>query len=149
MEAIDLYERFKNDLLRFARSIARHEQEANDLVQDAVIKSLKEVSLLQLPEHKQRAWFFRVMKNQMIDERRKENRQTTWEDELDFPVEAIASTHLEMAELMSHLPEELSNLVFKRYWLGFNSQEIAKQQGIPASTVRYKRLRTKFEEDLT
>lgn len=138
MEASDLYERFKHDLLRFALSIARHEQEANDLVQDAVVKSLKEVSLLLLPEHKQRAWFFRVMKNQMIDERRKENRQTTWEDQLDFPIEAIASTHLEMTELLSHLPEDLSDLVFKRYCLGFNSQEIARQQDIPASTVRYK-----------
>jgi len=154
METSELYERLKQDIHRFARSIARHEQEANDLVQEALIKSLKDGRLLDLPEHKQRAWFFKVMKNQMIDERRKEKRHDVWEEDLDFPVQAIASNHIEMTELLSKLSRDLSDLVFKRYWLGFNSQEIAKQLDIPASTVRYKlhlamkQLRQQLEEDL-
>ncbi|TWT06179.1 RNA polymerase sigma factor [Planomicrobium sp. CPCC 101079] len=138
MEAVNMYENLKADLNRFARSISRHEQEADDLVQDALEKSLKAQELLDLPVYKQRAWFFRVMKNRLIDDRRKENRLTVWEEETEFPEKEYAVQHLEMANLLSHLPPELSDLVFKRYWLGLTSKEIGHQLGMPAATVRYK-----------
>ncbi|MCM3766283.1 RNA polymerase sigma factor [Neobacillus niacini] len=153
MEVSDLYEKLKDDLHRFARSIARHEQEANDLVQDAVLKALREEQLLTLPDYKQRAWFFRVMKNKMIDERRKEKWLTEWEDDLDFSIREAAHSHQEITELLSCLPQEISDLIFKRYWLGLSSQEIGSQLGIPAATVRYKlhlaikKLRTVLEEE--
>ena len=153
VEVSDLYEKLKGDLFRFARSIARHGQEANDLVQDAMIKSLNEPMLLSLPEYKQRAWFFRVMKNRLIDDRRKEQRLTLWEDDFDFPVQQAGVSHLEITELLGHLPQDLSDLIFKRYWLGLTSQEIGSQLELPASTVRYKlhlaikRLRTILEEE--
>ncbi|MFB3161065.1 RNA polymerase sigma factor [Neobacillus sp. 179-J 1A1 HS] len=153
VEVSDLYEKLKDDLFRFARSIARHGQEANDLVQDAMIKSLNEPELLSLPVYKQRAWFFRVMKNRLIDDRRKEQRLTQWEDDLDFPIQQAGVSHLEINELLRHLPQDLSDLIFKRYWLGLSSQEIGSQLGVPASTVRYKlhlaikRLRTILEEE--
>lgn len=138
VEVSDLYEKLKDDLYRFARSIARHEQEANDLVQDAMIKSLSERELLSLPVYKQRAWFFRVMKNRLIDDRRKEQRLTQWEEDFDFPIQQAGVSHLEITELLRHLPHDLSDLIFKRYWIGLSSQEIGDQLSIPASTVRYK-----------
>ncbi|MBD8069532.1 RNA polymerase sigma factor [Bacillus sp. PS06] len=153
MEVSELYTRLKDDLHRFAGSIARHEQEANDLVQDALVKSLKEEQLLDLPVYKQRAWFYRVMKNRLIDDRRKEKRLLEWEDDLDFPVQGFATNHLEIAELLSHVSDELSDLIFKRYWLGLSSQEIGSQLGVPASTIRYKlhlgikKLRKVLEEE--
>jgi RNA polymerase sigma-70 factor, ECF subfamily len=149
----DLYERLKDDLFRFAKSIARHGQEANDLVQDAMVKALNEPQLLSLPEYKQRAWFFRVMKNRLIDDRRKEQRLTEWEEDFDFSIQEAGVSHLEINELLAHLPQDLSDLIFKRYWLGLSSQEIGGQLGVPASTVRYKlhlaikRLRTILEEE--
>jgi len=155
MEVSDLYEKLKVDLHRFALSISRHEHEANDLVQDAVMKSLKESELYSLPEYKQKAWFYRVMKNKLIDERRKEKRLSEWEDDFDIPAQALTGNHVEMAELLSHLPSELSDIVFKRYWLGLNSKEIGGQLELPASTIRYKlhkainrlRLIMEMEED--
>ncbi|KKI92042.1 RNA polymerase [Bacillus sp. SA1-12] len=153
MEASDLYEKLKKDLHRFALSIARHEQEANDLVQDAILKAINEKQLHSLPEYKQRAWFFRVMKNRLIDDRRKEKRMMEWEDEFDLSEQEAVFSHLEMTELLSHLPQELSDLIFKRYWLGLSSQEIGRQLELPAATVRYKlhiaikRLRRILEED--
>ncbi|OLO39425.1 RNA polymerase [Alkalihalophilus pseudofirmus] len=152
MEASEVYEKLKEDLHRFARSIARHEQEANDLVQEALVKSLKEEQLYSLPDYKQRAWFFRVMKNQLIDDRRKEKRVMVWEEDFDFPVQALAVNSIEVTELLSHLPRELSDLIFKKYWLGLSSKEIGKQLGLPAASVRYKlhiaikRLRKIIEE---
>lgn len=134
----DVYERLGEDLHRFARSIARHEQEAFDLVQDALVKALKEEQLPNLPDYKQRAWFFRVMKNKLIDERRKEKRLTEWEDDLDFSIGEGGTNHLEVTELLGHLSPEHSDLIFKRYYLGLSSQEIGGQLRQPASTIRYK-----------
>ncbi|WP_078381843.1 RNA polymerase sigma factor [Sutcliffiella halmapala] len=155
MEVCDLYETLKYDLHRFANSITRHEQEADDLVQDALVKSLKEEQLLSLPVYKQKAWFYRVMKNRLIDDRRKEKRLTVWEEDFELPFGALTGdhNHVEITELLSHLPQELSDLVFKKYWLGLTSQEIGERLSLPASTVRYKlhlaikRLRKIIEEE--
>nr|WP_040950817.1 RNA polymerase sigma factor [Gorillibacterium massiliense] len=139
MDAPFWYEELKSDLYRFARSISRHEQEADDLVQDAWVKALKEEDFSGWPVYKQRAWFYRVMKNRMIDERRKEKRLTVWEEDTVNAAEPLVGDDpVDAAELLSHLPGELSNIVFKRYWLGLNSREIGKQLGIPDATVRYK-----------
>lgn len=138
MDIETMYENIKIDLIRFARSISRHEQEADDLVQDALEKSLKQEELLELPVYKQRAWFFRVMKNRMIDDRRKDRRISEWEEEMDFPEQPLAATRLEMAELLSHLTPEMGDLIFKRYWLGMTSREIGDQLQVPAATIRYK-----------
>lgn len=139
MEKVNgMYANLKDDVIRFARSISRHQQEAEDLVQDAWEKSLKEPALEGLPLHKQRAWFFRVMKNRLIDDRRKDSRLDAWDDDADFPEPQYAASRLEISELLSKLEPELSDLVFKRYWLGMNSKEIGAQNGMPAATVRYK-----------
>lgn len=153
MEIINVYENLKVDLVRFARSIARHGQEADDLVQNAMLKAMQEEELLSLPEYKQRAWFYRVMKNQLIDERRKEKRLTEWDTDIILPAKVIAADPLEIAELLSRRSHEFSDIIFKRYWLGLSSKEIGEQLGIPDSTVRYKlqqaigRLRKTLEEE--
>lgn len=94
------------------------------------------------------------MKNRLIDDRRKEQRLTQWEEDLDFPIQQMGVSHLEITDLLRNLPQDLSDLIFKRYWLGLSSQEIGDQLGVPASTVRYKlhlaikRLRTILEEEI-
>ncbi|WP_438431584.1 RNA polymerase sigma factor [Gorillibacterium sp. sgz500922] len=127
------------DLRRFARSLARHEQEAHDLVQEALVKALGFPELADWPDYKQKAWFYRVMKNRLIDERRKDHRLTAWEEqEPEGPLIAPVQDPVETADLLARLPRELSDIVFKRYWLDLSSQEIGAQLGLPAATVRYK-----------
>jgi len=133
------YPHLQADLRRFAGKIARHEQEAHDLVQDALIKALGNEGLSEWPDYKQRAWFFRVMKNRMINERRKEQRLTAWEEqEPELPPFVPIQDPVETADLLARLPRELSDIVFKRYWLDLSSREIGAQLGLPAATVRYK-----------
>ncbi|MBM7578202.1 RNA polymerase sigma factor [Jeotgalibacillus terrae] len=153
MNASEVYLELETDLRRFARSIARHEQEADDLIQQAVMKSLAHEDLLKgLPVYKQRAWFFRVMKNQLVDDRRKEQRLTGWEEDYDQFKLDQRFTHIEVTELLSNLSQEYRDIVFKRYWIGLSSQEIGQQLHLPAATVRYKlsqalkQLKKKLEE---
>lgn len=154
MEVCDLYENLKDDVKRYARSIAKHAYEADDLVQDAFMKAIKEPNLADLPLHKQKAWFFRVIKNRMIDISRREKRLVSWQDDLDVAVFPVSSLNIETTEWLAHLPQSQSDIVFKRFWLGMSSQEIGEQLGLPAATVRYKlqtaikKLRKVWEEDM-
>jgi RNA polymerase sigma-70 factor, ECF subfamily len=154
MEVCDLYENLKDDVRRYAGSIAKHAYEADDLVQDAFMKAIKEPNLATLPLHKQKAWFFRVVKNRMIDISRREKRLVSWEDDLDVAELPVSSGNIEMTEWLARLPQSQSDIVFKRYWLGMSSQEIGEQLGMPAATVRYKlqtaikKLRKLWEEDM-
>ncbi|WP_054707255.1 RNA polymerase sigma factor [Bacillus sp. JCM 19041] len=131
------YDDIHKDLLRFACSIARHEQEAFDLMQDAWEKALHVKELSTWPYYKQKAWLYRVMKNALIDARRKQKRESSLSD-FDEPV-FIASgfSAFETTELLQALPTKQREIVFKRYWVGLSSNEIGAELNLPASTVRY------------
>ncbi|GAF11907.1 RNA polymerase ECF-type sigma factor [Bacillus sp. JCM 19046] len=135
---MQFYRRIENDLRRFAASIARHQQEADDLIQSAWEKALYVQDIETWPYYKQKAWFYRVMKNQLIDLKRKQAKESSYTDERDEPVFIVSGySAIEMIELLESLTPTQSSIVFKRYWVGLSSQEIGEQLQIPASTVRY------------
>ncbi|UTR05842.1 RNA polymerase sigma factor [Alkalihalobacillus sp. LMS6] len=127
----------EQDIRRFALSIAANVHEASDLMQYAWEKSLHVMDLSDWPYHKQKAWFYRVMKNQLIDIRRKDKRHVLL-SKTEEPVFSPTEIHtFEMMDLLDDLSPTQKDIVFKRYWLGFTSSEIGKELEIPASTVRY------------
>lgn len=131
------HQSIEQDIRRFALSIAANVHEASDLMQYAWEKSLHVMDLSDWPYHKQKAWFYRVMKNQLIDIRRKDKRHVLL-SETEEPVFLPAEIHtFEMMDLLDHLSPTQKDIVFKRYWLGFTSTEIGKELAIPAGTVRY------------
>ncbi|KYG30491.1 RNA polymerase [Alkalihalobacillus trypoxylicola] len=150
----ELYEDLKSDLIRFAYSIADQKQEGDDLVQDALEKAFYQKELLSWPRYKQKAWFYRVMKNQLIDSKRKSKREVELDEFYEQNWVMPPVTSIEMVEMLKRLPKIQSDIVFKRYWIGLNSKEIASKIGISASTVRYhlslaiQTLRDYFEEEL-
>lgn len=155
MNVQEMYLDLELDIKRFARSISRHAHEADDLVQHAFEKALAQSDISSWPRHKQKAWFYRVMKNALIDERRKHQREEEWEDFHEPAFSPVGLSSLEMTELLSKLPRVQSDIVFKRYWIGLSSKEIGLQTGLTASTIRYhlaqamNTLRTYLEEDLS
>lgn len=135
-----IYDTFGDDLMRFARSLARHEAEAHDLVQETYLKALNHQNLIEnLSAYQQRAWLFRVLKNCLIDRRRRDKFEVSYDEELHEPVFDVHEySAVEINELLSRLPDDLRNIVFKRYWVGMTSQEIGDTLSIPAGTVRYR-----------
>ncbi|KQL56614.1 MULTISPECIES: RNA polymerase sigma factor [Bacillaceae] len=132
-----VHKALERDIQSFALSIAANEHEANDLIQYAWEKSLSYKELHEWPYYKQKAWFYRVMKNELIDLRRKHRREIGLDETKEpvfFPTEF---NNLEIIELLNKLPPKQKDLVFKRYWLGLSSTEIGKSLNIPSGTVRY------------
>lgn len=134
-----LYEKHHKELTRFARSIANDEKEAEDLLQETFLKALTYLQTVNnLPDYQQRAWLFKVLRNLRYDRIRKQQFEVPMNEQDDSADDFDDYSALEIKELMQRLPEGLRDVVYKRYWLGMTSKQIAQPLGITDATVRYR-----------
>lgn len=121
-------------MIRFSRD----EAAANDAVSQAFTQALVNSTMLEsMPEPAMKAWLYAAARNAVIDIKRKEARaillQTLPEDAGSVP---DADTRILVRNMMGRLPEDLRRPVSMKYYQGYNSTEIGRAMGIPASTVR-------------
>jgi RNA polymerase sigma factor (sigma-70 family) len=130
-------------LRRFARSLTRSADEADDLVQSALERALRNLDGWQ-PGTRLDSWMFRIMKNCWIDE----IRSKTVRDRVLAPEEAGAAVGADGAmamehyleaqavrEAMSTLPEEQRLAVALVLVEGFSYREAADMLEVPIGTV--------------
>lgn len=135
----DLYEGFESRLRRYAMSLVRDSDYAEDLVQETFVRAMANMALLKQLNHYQRqAWLLRVLKNLFLDEQRAGQRQQELFEELtrDDQVAAPASADPLARELLDLVPERYRELLHLRYVLGLTSVEIGRQVDAPPATVR-------------
>ena len=136
----ELFDEFEDPLHRYAMSLVRNRDWADDLVQETFIRAWSHLPLLgvlSLPQR--RAWLRRVLKNVFIDQYRRNVRERALMAALDHDPEDGAvdpSLSLQVHELLEILPASLRDLWYRRYVQGMNAAEIARQLGIPHGTVR-------------
>jgi RNA polymerase sigma-70 factor (ECF subfamily) len=139
MTLTDLYEEYEDRLHRYALSLARDKDRADDLVQDTFIRAMGHLELLRLlNRHQRQAWLYRTLKNLFLDDlstrQRRENLtiRLAWQMPLtgQLPAEADSPNPFDL------VPEQYREVVEKRYILGMTSQQIAEELDIPAATVR-------------
>ncbi len=134
----EIYEKYYNQLKRFAISLARGIDEAEELTQETFLRALENIELLKiLPEYKRRSWLFSVLKNYFIDVKRKLKFEKNFDENFDAECPEIDyDIKIDVQEMISKLPEKLRGIVFKKYWLDMTSMEISRQLFISDSTVR-------------
>lgn len=145
MTLAELYEEFEQKLHRYATRLARDSSQADDLCQDAFLRALGHLELLgQLNRHQRQAWLFRMLKNLFIDAQNARQRQEILIEKFTQQVQLSQQIRLDShplvevlsQDLLNQIPDRYYELLHKRYVLGMNSREIAKEMGIPAATVR-------------
>ena len=140
MSFAELFDEFEEPLHRYAMSLVRNRDWADDLVQETFIRAWSHLPLLgvlSLPQR--RAWLRRVLKNIFIDQYRRSVREHALIAALDHDAADDAvdpSLPLQVQELLGILPASLRDLWYRRYVQGMNAAEIARQLGIPHGTVR-------------
>lgn len=135
----ELYEDFEEALRRYAMSLTRDSDRADDLVQETFIRAMTNLGLLeQLNGHQCRTWMRRTLKNLFIDEYRTRQRQEALIEQLsrDAALSASLMPDLLASDILEQVSEQDRELLRQRYVLGMTSREIACQLGIPAATVR-------------
>ena len=140
MTLADLYQEYERQLRRYAMQLTRRDaHRADDLVQDAFMRAMGHLELLDLLKpYQRRAWLRRTLKNLFLDEQRASQRQQALVEQLaaDAPRASYLSQELASTNPFDLVPERYRELVQQRYVLGMTSREIGEELGIPAATVR-------------
>ena len=138
-------------LYRVAWSVLRHREDAEDCVQEALLKLYRGESWRQMTN--ERAFLGSVVWRLALDRRR--TRQAAAEDEAalqiaDFrptPESAVAEGDERelLRELIAELPEELRDTLRLSALEELNSREIGELMGVPEGTVRTRLMRARAE----
>jgi RNA polymerase sigma-70 factor, ECF subfamily len=137
----DLFEETRDSLLRYALSLSRRLDRADDLVQETFVRALMHAGDLEhMNLFQQDAWLKRVLRNRFYDEQRAQQRHLRL-------VRLLLSDHQrpggntdlpDYDALLESVPSEYQELFEMRYRLGMNSTEIAHQLDEPPGTIRYR-----------
>lgn len=138
---------------RIALSYARNQDNALDIVQEAVYKALKSHHTLREPQYI-KTWFHRILINTAIDFIRKNQRYQLTDDEAAF--DALIDDHYENLDLqsaMTSLSEQQRIVIILRYFEDMRLQDIADILGENISTIKtrlyaaLKKLRIEIQPD--
>jgi RNA polymerase sigma factor (sigma-70 family) len=130
-------------LRALAATLVSDAASAEDLVQDTWLVALRRPPRSDRPL---RPWLSRVVRNLASNRRRAEGRRT--EHELDArlpsaprPAEEIVGeleAQRALVEALLQLEEPLRSTLVLRYYRGLDASQIARRQGVPAGTVRWR-----------
>ena len=140
------YEAYRVDIYRFALSILRSPQQAEDVLQETFVKLLCGKFSSPTPG-REKAWLFKVARNLCYDILRRRIREL----ELTPEIAAPEGENWEFIELIAPLSQDERAIVSLKFIGGFTHKEIAKITGttVHASKKRYERaiqkLRTEME----
>jgi RNA polymerase sigma-70 factor (ECF subfamily) len=127
-------------LRRFARSLTRHPEDADDLAQAALERALRHADQWQ-PGTRLDSWLFRIMKNAWIDEVRARGRRDEVpldEDAHDTPGRDETPRHiarLSVQAAMARLPAEQRLAVSLVLVEGLPYKEAAEVMEVPIGTL--------------
>ncbi len=161
MKLFEIYHHQGEDFLRFALSLTRHREEAEDLVQQIYVKALGQLDLFEVMEAEQiKGWFFTAIKNQFIDQyrRSKKHQRIPYDQQMlenlsepagNPSLEKKVLERMQVKEILDKLPKDLKTLVIYRYVLGYNTREISEIFAINPSTLRsrFAKVQTLLEKE--
>ena len=143
--AHEWYETYHVDIYRFALSLLRSPDQAEDVLQETFVRLLTGKFSTPVPG-KEKAWLFKVARNLCMDILRKR----TQELELPRSIAAPAGENWEFLELISPLGQDEQMIVSLRFIGGFTHKEIAKITGttVHAAKKRYERAIQKLRAEM-
>lgn len=146
VEFINNYESNKHGLMNFARKLTRNSSEADDILQETMIKAFKNKDSF-IPGSSFKSWAFTILKNCFISGYRKKKRrgvigadisQYTFGLQGKSPNTNLGVSNLNVQEIhncMEALSPKMQDPI-KLYIEGFQYNEIAEKLDIPIGTVK-------------
>ena len=137
---------FSKFLKPFALRLTRDSDDANDLVQDTLVKSYTNRDKYSDGTNL-KAWLFTIMKNTFITQYQRMVRRNTFIDTTENLHFINSSDSLQENNAVSHfikedidkalsLTEEIYRVPFLMYFKGFKYHEIAEELDLPIGTVK-------------
>ena len=155
LEAFEvLYRSTERAVYALALSILKNPHDAEDIVQETYLK-VRAAAHLYVPQGKPLAWLFTITKNLCRDLLRGQSRTEAApdgaEDDLRFSYVSDPTDRLVLEAALGALGEEERQVVLLHAASGLKHREIARDLGLPLSTVlsRYSRALKKLQRYLT
>ncbi len=134
-------------LYRVARRLTRAPADAEDLVQETLLRAWQHPEVAGDAERSARAWLFTVARNAIVDGLRRKP-EATVDSPPDVPEPGPGPDEAAESEWVSWrihraletLPDKERTLVELAYWSGLSQSEIAAQPGLPLGTVKSRTL---------
>lgn len=129
-----LLKEYGNPVLRLAYSYLHNMQDAEDILQETLIRYLQSVPVFENSEH-EKAWLLRVAVN--LSKNRIDYNRLRETDELDEKLQQEEREDLAFVwEAVRELPEHYREVIHLYYYEGYSTKEIAKILQSRESTVR-------------
>ena len=123
---------YASTLLRTAFSLMKNRSDAEDMVQEALLKYMEKAPEFETPQH-ERAWLIRVTVNLC------RNRQNTaWFRKtvpLDESIPALESEESHVLEAVLALPKKYRTVIHLYYYEGYSVADIAEILGRKQNTI--------------
>lgn len=143
-----LLDTYGNSILRYAYSYLHNMSDAEEVLQDTLVKFLQTAPVLETPQH-EKAWLLRVAGN--LSKNRLDYNKVRAADELSEELAAEENEELSFVwDAVKELPEKFRAVIHLFYHEGYSTAEIAQLLGRNEATVRsdLRRGRTKLKEVL-
>ena len=127
----------KESLYRFAYTYVRNEDDALDIVHDAICKSLTNVDSLK-DINSIKPWIYKIVANTAIDYIRKNSKYVIGSDDLNLEESAEYDTYedIDLQRALDVLPEKYKDVIVLRYFEDMKISDIAKNLDEKESTVK-------------
>lgn len=156
--AFEMLARRHGPIMRaYARRLTRSHDEADDVVQDALVTAWKDIASLQ-DGAAVKAWLMKIVGHRAVDAGRRRKTHSNLDDEPESvdgkptPDQAAVSgaAHTALNNALSRLPEEQRRCWVLKEFGGLSYDEIADALGISANSVRGRlaRARTTLVKEL-
>ena len=128
------YDRYHPSLYRYAYARLGRQAEAEDIAAQVFVEALKGIDSFSYRGRPVLAWLYRIARNLVVDQiRRNVRHQNAW-DRLVAPSEpdpgaAPAVEALALREAMNHLTGEQREVLILRYFLSLSTREVAALLG--------------------
>lgn len=133
-QAERLLDTYGSSVLRYAYSYLHNREDAEEILQETLIRFLRARPVLESPAH-EKAWLLRVAANLSKNKLRSESLRRT--DELNEELVAEERPDLTFLwEAVSRLPRQYSEAIHLFYHEGYDTRQIAGILGKKESTVR-------------
>lgn len=140
----ELIKHEQDKLYRVAYTYMRNEQDALDVVQDAIINGYKAFHKLEQPEYFS-TWMTRILINTAINAIRKKKKVTFLELDKHEPSmkNSDQSIHrMDLEEVLDMLKPEQKTLIIMRFYYGYSLKEMAQLLDKPEGTIKSQLHRT-------